>query len=217
MGSVWGVTRARHSWPVSLRQGEVELVPIRRRHRQEWERIRNRNRAWLEPWEATMPPGAEVGPRTFGQLVSMMNRLGRQGSALPWMVFHGPEGNTRLVGQVTVSGITGGSAGWAQVGYWIDREYAGRGIIPMAVAMACDYCWTVMGLHRIEIAIRPENTNSIRVVEKLGFRPEGLRPRYLHIAGDWRDHEVFALNAEEVPGGLVARLSAPRERFVDPD
>ena len=44
-----------------------------------------------------------------------------------------------------------------------------------------------------------------RVVAKLGFRPEGLRPRYLHIDGDWRDHLVFALNAEEVPEGLLRR------------
>ena len=62
-----------------------------------------------------------------------------------------------------------------------------------------------MQLHRIEIAIRPENAKSLRVVEKLSFRPEGLRPRYLHIDGDWRDHLVFALNAEEVPEGLLRR------------
>ena len=65
-----------------------------------------------------------------------------------------------------------------------------------------------MKLHRIEINIRPENTPSLRVVEKLGFRDEGRRPRYLHIDGDWRDHQSFALNAEDVPGGLMARWRA---------
>ena len=74
------------------------------------------------------------------------------------------------------------------------------------MALAADHCWFALGLHRIEIAIRPENTASLRVVDKLGFRFEGERPRYLHIDGDWRDHRVFALNAEEVPGGLMARL-----------
>lgn len=192
---------------MSLRHGDVALVPIRRTQEWQWGEARLRNREWLEPWEATMPPGAPGGPSTFGQFVSQMTRLARQGSALPWIVRFGPKRNSPLVGQVTVSGITGGSAGWAQIGYWIDREYAGRGITPLAVAMASDYCWNVMGLHRIEIAIRPENTSSLRVVEKLGFRHEGLRPGYLHIAGEWRDHEVFALNAEEVPGGLVARLT----------
>jgi ribosomal-protein-alanine N-acetyltransferase len=63
---------------------------------------------------------------------------------------------------------------------------------------------------RIEIAIRPENTKSLRVVEKLQFRPEGIRPRYLHIDGDWRDHLVFALNSEEVPEGLLRRWDVGR-------
>ena len=71
----------------------------------------------------------------------------------------------------------------AHIGYWVDREVAGRGIIPTAVALACDHCWFGLGLHRVEINIRPENVASCRVVEKLGFRVEGLRPRYLHIDG----------------------------------
>ena len=102
----------------------------------------------------------------------------------------------RLVGQVTVTGITWGSARWAQVGYWIDQEYAGQGIIPVAVALVIDHCFGTVGLHRIEIAIRPENVASRRVVEKLGLRREGEAPRYLHINGDWRDHEIFAITAE---------------------
>jgi ribosomal-protein-alanine N-acetyltransferase len=74
-----------------------------------------------------------------------------------------------------------------------------------AVAMATDYCFHVLGLHRIEIAIRPENTASLRVVEKLGFRYEGLRRRYIHINGDWRDHFAFALVREDAPDGVLAR------------
>ena len=95
----------------------------------------------------------------------------------------------------------------------LDRRALRRtGIIPTAVALAVDYCFDVMRLHRIEIAIRPENAKSLRVAAKLGFRPEGLRPRYLHIDGDWRDHLVFALNAEEVPEGLVRRWDNLRPR-----
>ena len=127
---------------------------------------------------------------------------------LPWLVWYEPtgrKGRGQLAGQLTVSGIVGGSASWGQIGYWVDQRLAGRGIIPTAVALAVDYCFGAMGLHRVEIAIRPENVRSLRVVAKLGFRPEGLRPRYLHIDGDWRDHLVFALNAEEVPEGLLRR------------
>ena len=66
-----------------------------------------------------------------------------------------------------------------------------------------DHCLRTMGLHRIEIAIRPENTASLRVVEKLGFTEIGLAPRYLHINGDWRDHVLFAVTAEDVPEGML--------------
>ena len=75
------------------------------------------------------------------------------------------------------------------------------------MALVVDHCFGRLGLHRIEVNIRPENAASLRVVEKLGFRDEGLRPRYLHIDGAWRDHLSFALTTEEVPDGLLARLA----------
>jgi [ribosomal protein S5]-alanine N-acetyltransferase len=83
-------------------------------------------------------------------------------------------------------------------------------VMPAAVAMACDHCWFGLGLHRMEINVRPENLASRRVAEKLGFREEGLRRRYLHIDGDWRDHLVYVLDAEDVPGGLHRRWVATR-------
>lgn len=201
-----GSGRFAQRWPVTLRHGRVELGPMRYRHRGEWERVRRANLAWLKPWEATLPPGSPPGPSSFSGLVRELNRQARRGRMLPWLVFYTePGGRPRLAGQLTVSGIVGGSAGWGQIGYWVDQQLAGRGIIPTAVALAVDYCFGSVGLHRIEITVRPENERSLRVAQKLGFRSEGLRPRYLHIDHDWRDHLVFALNAEEVPGGLLQR------------
>lgn len=110
-----------------------------------------------------------------------------------------------FVGQLTVSNIVGGSARWAQIGYWIDRRHAGEGVIPTAVALATDHCLFELGLHRVEIAIRPENTASLRVVEKLGFTEYGFARRYLHIDGEWRDHRLFAVVAEDCPEGLLRR------------
>lgn len=200
-------------WPVRLGHGEVLLRPLKRRDRAEWDAVRAYNRDWLLPWEATSPPGSDPGPATFGALVRVLESQARQGLALPWALCWNRSGGDRperaqLAGQVTVSGITRGSACCAQIGYWIDRRAAGRGLVPVGVALATDYCFAVLGLHRMEVAIRPENGNSLRVVQKLGFRQEGERPRYLHINGDWRDHAVYALNAEEVPGGLLARWLA---------
>ena len=114
------------------------------------------------------------------------------------------------MGQLTVSGIVLGSLRSASIGYWVSQHVAGRGVIPTAVALATDHCFDTLDLHRVEINIRPENRPSLRVVEKLGFRDEGLRERYLHIAGHWCDHRTFALTTEDVPGGLLARWHAAR-------
>jgi ribosomal-protein-alanine N-acetyltransferase len=168
--------------------------------------LRAANVGWLEPWEATSPT-EQPATSTFGEYLRALSAQARAGTALPFAV----ELDGALAGQLTVSSITYASLCSASVGYWIGREYAGRGVIPTAVAMATDYCFTVLGLHRIEINIRPENGPSLRVVQKLGFRDEGVRERYLHIQGDWRDHRTFALTAEEVPGGLLARWQALRE------
>jgi ribosomal-protein-alanine N-acetyltransferase len=110
-----------------------------------------------------------------------------------------------VVGQVNVANIIFGSLSSAIVGYWVAPEVAGRGVTPTAVALACDYMFSSLDLHRIEIAIRPENAASLRVVAKLGFRFEGLKERYIHINGGWRDHYLFALTSEEVPDGILNR------------
>jgi [ribosomal protein S5]-alanine N-acetyltransferase len=187
-------------WPVTLVDGRISLRPLRLRDAQEWRTVRSRNAEWLRPWEATSPDPASDAPPTYSSMVRRLRGEARDGRTLPFvMTFDG-----ELVGQLTVGGITWGSLRSAYIGYWIDRRFAGRGITPTAVALATDHCFA-MGLHRVEINIRPENLASRRVVEKLGYRPEGLRPAYLHIDGDWRDHLAFALTAEEIPGGLLTR------------
>jgi ribosomal-protein-alanine N-acetyltransferase len=194
------------TWPVVLTEGPVRLRALRRSDEAAWMRLRAENAGWLEPWDATSPVPVEGRRPTFGQFVRTLDRQGRQGGSLPFAVEH--EG--ALVGQLTVSGITYGSLYSASIGYWISRHVAGLGITPTAVALATDHCFGGLGLHRVEINIRPENGPSLRVVEKLGFRDEGVRERYLHIQGVWRDHRTFALTAEEVPGGLLARWRATR-------
>ncbi len=172
-----------------------------------WSEVRRRNAEWLRQWEATVPPGDPSAPRNFKALVRELRHQAKEGRTLPFAVTVGD----RFVGQVTVSNIVGGSARWGQIGYWIDRRHAGRGVIPTSVALAVDFCLRERGLHRVEVAIRPENTASLRVVEKLGFTFVGMAPRYLHIDGDWRDHNLYAVTVEECPDGMLGRLRT-RER-----
>lgn len=199
---------------MSLRWGALVLRPLLKSDEAAWQLVRQRNAAWFGEWDATAPPGHQGEVQKFADLVAMHRRNAKAGQSLPFAMAWDPDyptgphddDRTRLIGQVTVANIVYGSGQFASIGYWIDPAFAGRGLTPASVAIAADYAWQVMGLHRIEIAIRPENARSLRVVEKLGFRHEGQRPRFLHIDGDWRDHDVFALNVEEVPGGLLKRF-----------
>jgi len=209
-----------HGWPVVLSEPAlldepVTLRPVKTKDAAEWRDTRVRNSAWLRPWEPTNPETplyrSSLGP--YVAMARTMRREARQGLTLPWVVTYGG----RFAGQLTVGSIVWGSARSAQVGYWIDAAYAGRGIIPTALAMAVDHCFFAVGLHRIEATIRPENQASRRVVEKLGFREEGVRRRSLHIDGSWRDHVCYALTLEDVPSGLLPRwrstLGASRSRL----
>ena len=194
-------------WRVELEAGPVGLRPLRWRDGRRWREVRERNADWLRPWEATSPLPYADRPPSFGSMVHRMRTEARAGRTIPFAVTY----ERAFAGQLTVSGIMWGSLRTAFLGYWVDRAVAGRGVMPTAVALAVDHCIKTAGLHRVEINIRPENAASLRVVEKLGFRDEGLRPRYLHIDGDWRDHRSFALCAEDLPpGGLTAHWQATR-------
>ena len=188
-------------WPAVLVEGDVRLRPLRRRDQDTWMALRAQNAAWLEPWDATSPIPVS-GPRpSFGTFVRTLSAQARAGVTLPFAVDHAG----RLVGQLTVSSIIYGSLRSASIGYWVSEHVAGLGITPTAVALATDHCFDALGLHRVEINIRPENGPSLRVVEKLGFRDEGVRERFLYIQDRWCDHRTFALTVEDVPDGLLAR------------
>jgi [ribosomal protein S5]-alanine N-acetyltransferase len=157
------------------------------------------NRDWLKPWEATNPEA----PQSFdfrGMVRSLLKQYDQQ-TSVPFVI----EVEGHVVGQLNVANILYGAVSSAVIGYWLvpqlaDLVVAGRGFAPTAVALATDYLMGTMGLHRVEINIVPENSKSLRVVEKLGFRHEGLKKRYIHINGSWHDHYVFALTKEDLAG-----------------
>src|SRR3954469_11102153 len=183
----------------TLRDGPVTIRPIRLRDARALEQELMANRAWLRTWEATNPHG----PIGFDSRASIRSLLGnwRSGFGVPFAIEYEGE----FAGQLNLSRLSYGSLSSASIGYWVAERFAGRNITPTAVALATDHCLFSIGLHRMEICIRPENAPALRVVEKLGFRYEGLRRRFIHINGDWRDHFCFALTAEELPQGVLRR------------
>jgi [ribosomal protein S5]-alanine N-acetyltransferase len=195
-------------WPATLTEpsllhAPVVLRPLVTRDARSWRETRVRNADWLRPWEPTNPETplyqSSLGP--YVGMVRSMRREARHGVTLPWVILYGG----RFAGQLTIGNIIWGSARTASVGYWIDQRYAGLGVTPTALAMALDHAFGTVGLHRVEATIRPENRASRRVVEKLGFRDEGVRRLCLHVDGAWRDHICFALTAEDAGSSLLAR------------
>lgn len=189
------------NWPLELAANGVLLRPLKRSDGHTWNEVRIRNHNWLKAWESTNPDGIEKSP-TFKDVLGQSKRSAKLGSTFMFAI----EVDNHLVGQITLGNVVFGSLRSAYIGYWIDEMYANRGIMTTAVALLTQYSLTEGNLHRIEISIRPENAPSIRVVEKLGFENQELRPRYLHIDGDWRDHLIFVMTSENLNSSKIPDL-----------
>ena len=191
---------------MQLEHGDLRLRALRRADRTAWYGLRRRNMEWLKRWDATLPMPDSTVPVSYMAMVRYLRREGRAGRSLSF----GMEYRGGLVGQVTLGGISWGSLRSGYVGYWVDKDHAGMGLTPLAVAMVCDHAFNALRLHRLEINLRTENEASKRVVAKLGFGFEGMRPRYLHIDGAWRDHLCYVLFQGDQPEGVVSRLESGR-------
>lgn len=127
----------------------------------------------------------------------------RQGEGLrTFLVLDADDGG--LVGSCNVSNIVRGRFGNASLGYNSFLPYSGTGRMTAGMRLVLAACFAAdhdggLGLHRLEINVQPENTPSIKLARRLGFRHEGYSPRMLFLQGAWRDHERFALTAEEWP------------------
>ena len=107
------------------------------------------------------------------------------------------EAPREIAGVFTVSQIVRGLFQSAYLGYYAAAGHSGRGLMREAMAMVLDHAFGPLGLHRLEANIQPGNEASIALARGAGFRLEGFSPRYLLIGGQWRDHERYAITAEE--------------------
>jgi ribosomal-protein-alanine N-acetyltransferase len=109
-------------------------------------------------------------------------------------------GSGALAGGINVNNIVRARFQNAALGYWAFAPVAGRGLMSEAIRLVVSYAFSDLDLHRLEANIQPANKASIRLVERNGFRFEGLSPDYLFIDGAWRDHERWAITREMVDG-----------------
>lgn len=196
-------------WPVRIKDANLVLRPLRLRDARRWIIARRTSAEWLAPWEVTPPGQRATPPASWSVFAVTLNRLrddAAAGTTMPFAVVL----DGSLVGQVTLGNLGREPREPAYVGYWIDRAQAGRGITPRALALVLDHAFATLDLPRVEANIQPENDASRRVVEKLGFRLDTLRPGHLHVAGAWRDHLRFELTRENAAGGLLSRTRPVR-------
>jgi ribosomal-protein-alanine N-acetyltransferase len=175
----------------------VYLRPLNARDFEDWRTVRLRNRGWVEPWEPRPEPGSAdpVADRE-----AFRARCGAWERQRHFDTAHGFGTFLRdgtFIGEVSIGSVQRGPFQSAYVGYWIDRDQAGQGLVPEAVALVLQYAFVTLGLHRIEIAIVPRNAASRRVVEKLDLREEGVARGFLQIDGIYEDHVRYGITAEE--------------------
>jgi ribosomal-protein-alanine N-acetyltransferase len=195
--------------PLELTGRRVLLRTLTEADYEDWHEVRSRCRDWLLPWEPRprgAPPAAE-DRASFASRCALRERERQLGTGYGFGIFVG----RRFAGEITLSSIQRGPFQTGHVGYWIDRDLAGRGYVPEAVVVVLAFAFDTIALHRVEISIIPRNRASLRVVEKLGMRSEGVAERYLEIDGNWEDHAKFAMTAEE----WNRRRDELRARWID--
>lgn len=153
-----------------------------------WTGLRAQSRAFLTPWEPVWHAD-HLSRKAFTNRVYWAARSGRTGTALPLFMLRR---DGVLVGALTLDNIRRGPAQMATLGYWVGEPYARQGYMREALAAVVGYAFGAMDLSRIEAACLPENTASRGVLEKSGFKYEGVAQSYLQINGRWRNHVLYS-------------------------
>lgn len=195
-----------------VKAGVVTVRPIRMRDASEWSRLRIKNQNDLLPWEPT-GQGSWAGrhqPSSWGPMFSILKSEAKRGSVLPFVI----ELDGRYAGQLTIGNVQRGAVRSAWIGYWVDSDAAGGGVASGAVALGVDHAFGVVGLHRLEATVQPDNRASQAVLAKVGFRQEGLLKRYMDVNARWRDHLLFGLTVDEVSGSAVDTLIRAGRAFA---
>ena len=177
------------------RPRELVVRPVRGEEHRALDAVRRTDGHWLRPWEATLPPDTLEHIPTFSQYMRRADRDHREGTGL----IFGVQIDGRFVGQFSISNVHWGAMSTGMLGYWIVSEWSGRGLGSLVAALVLDLVVGELGLHRVEVCVRPENERSLGVCRGLGLVEEGLRPRYMHICGQWADHIAFFIDAETLP------------------
>ncbi len=154
-----------------------------------WAGLREASADFLKPWEPSWSTD-HLTRKSFSARVYWAQRASSEESALPLFLIRRED--NRLLGAVTLDNIRRGPAQAGTIGYWIGAPYARQGYMREAVVALIHYAFTRLDLSRIESACLPENAPSRGLLEKCGYKYEGVAQSYLQINGRWRNHVLYA-------------------------
>lgn len=165
---------------------------------EQWAALRERSRAFLTPWEPSWPRDA-LTRDSFRRRVRRAAQEWRDETGYGFFLVRLTD--DALLGGITLGSVRRGVSQSATLGYWLGEPYARQGLMTEGVNCVLDFAFDRLGLRRVEAACVPGNTASRRLLQKCGFREEGLAREYLKINGRWMDHVLF---------GILAADSRPR-------
>ncbi|MBT9245466.1 GNAT family N-acetyltransferase [Gemmobacter fulvus] len=154
-----------------------------------WAELRAESAAFLNPWEPVWSQD-HLSRKAYTNRVYWAQRAVAQGTALPVLMIR--RDDQALLGAITLDNIRRGPVQAGTLGYWIGARHARQGYMREAILTLVHHAFTALDLSRIEAACLPENQASRGVLEKTGFKYEGVAQSYLQIAGRWRNHVLYA-------------------------
>lgn len=155
----------------------------------EWRRVREEGRDFLLKWEPVRTSDY-AGRKSFRSRVYWSARATVDGRALPLFLTEKQTG--QFMGAITLDNIRRGPAQMANLGYWIGPEFARQGYMSEAVTALVAYAFETLDISRVEAACLPKNEASRGLLERCGFKYEGVAQSYLQIGGRWRTHVLYA-------------------------
>ena len=174
---------------VSILTARLSLRLPEHRDFREWAKLRHQSRAFLSPWEPIWAAD-HLSRASFTNRVYWSQRAVKNGNAVPLFVFHKEAG--QLVGAITLDNIGRGPSQVGTIGYWVGQQYARQGFMSEAIIAMVAHAFGALDLSRVESACLPDNVASRGVLEKAGFKYEGVAQSYIQINGRWRNHVLYA-------------------------
>jgi ribosomal-protein-alanine N-acetyltransferase len=160
-----------------------------------WAELRAQSRDFLTPWEPAWT-SSELTRASYRRRLKYYTRDLKEDLGYAFFLFDSTSDD--LLGGLTLSNVRRGVTQACTLGYWIGAPYAGQGFMTAGVTAIIPFVFDTLRLHRLEAACLPNNEASLKLLERTGFRREGLARRYLKINGVWRDHVTFALLEDDV-------------------